>query len=243
MTLNPHAPVPKEESDRCPSTAFRNRSFFDRRGKDNRFFMHDIEAKRLVEVPQGNAREHHPWYAVRVRVKFETVASVILREKGFEEFLPLYRAKRQWSDRIKQLDLPLFPGYLFCRINIAGGLLPIVTTPGVLGIVSAGRHPIQISEPEILAVQSVIRSGLTATPWPGLVAGASVLIERGPLAGVEGVVLDADKKYRLIVSVPMLQRAVAVEIEREWVRPLAQSGRNSGAVPLGYSFPHLPGVA
>src|SRR5450755_3293089 len=131
--------------------------------------MNDHEAGRLVEVPQDNIAGHLPWYAVRVQGKFENVASVILREKGFEEFLPVYRARRQWSDRVKQLDLPLFPGYLFCRIEIAAGLLPIVTTPGFLGIVSAGRHPLQISESEIHAVQSVVRSGLTAAPYPGLV--------------------------------------------------------------------------
>ncbi len=199
--------------------------------------MPDREAERL-EVPRGNACGHHPWYAVRVQAKFEKVASVILREKGFEEFLPLCRARRQWSDRQKLLDLPLFPGYLFCRIDIAGGLLPIVTTPGVLGLVSAGRRPIQISDSEIQAVQSVVRSGLVATPWPGLVPGSPVVVERGPLAGVEGVVLDAGRKFRLIVSVPMLQRAVAVEIEREWVRPLTQMGRIPGVLPLGYTLQH-----
>ena len=206
-------------------------------------FMDDPEVERVLGVPEGNAPEQHPWYAVRVQGKFEKVASVILREKGFEEFLPLYRAKRQWSDRVKQLDLPLFPGYLFCRIDIAAGLLPVVTTPGVLGLVSAEKYPLEVSNLEIQAVQSVVSSGLAVMPWPGLVAGSPVIIERGPLAGVEGVVLDAGKKYRLIVSVPMLQRAVAVEIEREWVRPLAQAGRGLGALPLGYSLRHLPDVA
>src|ERR1035441_29282 len=160
MTLNPHAPVPKEESDRCPSTAFRSRSFFDRRGKDNRLFMHDIEAKRLVGVPQGNAREHHPWYAVRVRVKFETVASVILREKGFEEFLPLYRAKRQWSDRIKQLDLPLFP--VTNAIRPSGKNLKMNQTPCCC---CARTISIMLSVPVPLAFMLVIKiAETTARP-------------------------------------------------------------------------------
>jgi transcription antitermination factor NusG len=205
--------------------------------------MYDREAGQLVGVPPGNVSEHLPWYAVRVQAKFEKVASSILREKGFEEFLPLYRARHQWSDRVKQLDLPLFPGYLFCSIDMAAGLLPVVTVPGVLGIVSAGRHPLQVSGTEIQAVRSVVLSGLAATPWPALVAGCPVLIERGPLAGVEGIVLETDKKYRLVVSVSMLQRAVAVEIEREWVRPLAEVGRSSGVLPLGYSLRHLSDVA
>jgi transcription antitermination factor NusG len=197
----------------------------------------------LAAIPQGSVRKQHPWYAIHVRSKFERVVSTVLRDKGFEEFLPLYCAKRRWSDRVKQLDLPLFPGYVFCRIDIGARLLPIVTTPGVLGIVSAGRYPIAVSDPEIEAVQAVVRSGLPAMPWPGLSAGSPVLIEHGPLAGLEGVVLEVNKKYRLIVSVPLLQRAVAVEIEREWVRPLAQAGSVSGAVPLGYSLRHPQQVA
>jgi transcription antitermination factor NusG len=196
-----------------------------------------------VTFPQENLPKNHPWYAIHVQAKFEKVASIVLHEKGFEEFLPLYRAKRHWSDRVKQLDLPLFPGYLFCRIDVTGRLLRIVTTPGVLGIVSAGKCPIAVSDQEIEAVQAVVRSGLPAMPWPGLNPGSPVLVERGPLAGMEGIVLDVNKKYRLIVSVPLLQRAVAVEVEREWLRPLAEPGRVSGVVPLGYSLRHSPQVA
>ena len=184
-----------------------------------------------------------PWYAIHVRSKFERTVSIILRDKGFEEFLPLYSAKRKWSDRVKQLDLPLFPGYVFCRIDVSARLLPVVTIPGVLRIVSAGKYPIAVSDLEIEAVQAVLRSGLPAMPWPGLSAGSPVLIEHGPLAGLEGFVLEVNKKYRLIVSVSLLQRAVAVEIEREWVGPLAQAGSVSGAVPLGYSLRHSRQVA
>ena len=185
--------------------------------------MMDHEHESLTAIPEENAGRQHPWYAIRVQSKFAKVASAVLRQKGFEEFLPLYRAKRFWSDRVKELDLPLFPGYLFCRLDISERLLPVVTTPGVLGIVSAGRNPVSIPDQEIELVQAVVRSGLPAMPWPALSTGSLVLIEHGPLAGVEGVVLDVDKKYRLIVSVSMLQRSVAVEIQREWVRPLGQA--------------------
>lgn len=205
--------------------------------------MHERESEEQGPIPQASAPKQYPWYAVRVQARFEKVASSVLREKGFEEFLPLYRTKHQWSDRVRRLDLPLFPGYLFCRIDIAERLLPIVTTPGVLGVVSAGKYPIAIPDSEIEAVQAVVRSGLPSLPWPCLSAGSLVLIEEGPLAGVEGVVLDVDKKYRLIVSVPLLQRAVAVEIQREWVRPLAQDRGTTGVLPLGYSLRRSPQVA
>lgn len=161
------------------------------------------------------------WYALRIRSKFERVASAALSGKGYEEFLPLYSSKRRWSDRSKELDLPLFPGYLFCRFDTKERLLPILTTPGVISIMCAGRIPIPISDAEIHAIQTVIRSGLCAQPWPQLAIGARVLIEKGPLAGIEGVTLDVHKRYRLIVSVPLLQRSVAVEIERDWIRPIS----------------------
>ncbi len=149
------------------------------------------------------------------------MASATLRGKGFEEFLPLYRSRRRWSDRVKELDLPLFPGYLFCRFDVQDRLLPILTTPGVISIVGAGKTPVAVSAEEIAAVQAIVRSGLPAQPWPCLAVGSTVFIERGPLAGIEGIALNVDKAYRLVVSVPLLQRAVAVEIERDWVRPVS----------------------
>src|SRR5579871_359772 len=161
----------------------------------------------------------HPWYAVHVQSRFEKTAALMLREKGLEEFLPLCRTRRQWSDRVKELEQPVIPGYLFCRIDI-NDRLPVLIIPGVIGIVSAGKTPISVSEDEVEAVRAVLRSGLPAMPWPRLSAGTPVLIEHGPLAGISGVVLDVNKKFRLIVSVPLLQRSVAVEIEREWVRPI-----------------------
>jgi transcription antitermination factor NusG len=162
---------------------------------------------------------------------------VTLRGKGYQEFLPTYRSKRRWSDRVKELDLPLFPGYLFCRFDVRGRLLPILTTPGVMSIVGAGKTPIPVSDDEISAVQAVIRSGLPAMPWPCLTVGSRILVEAGPLAGLEGIALNVDHKYRLVVSLTLLQRAVAVEIEREWVRPILMGaglplpsyGRNSSA--------------
>ena len=131
---------------------------------------------------------------------------------------------------VKTVDLPLFPGYLFCRLDIRERLLPVLTTPGVIRIVGAGKTPIAIGDDEIAAVQAVIRSGLPTIPWPSLAPGSRVFIERGPLAGLEGVAVNVEKKYRLIVSVSLLQRSLAVEIEREWVRPIL-NGAGANAVP------------
>ena len=165
-------------------------------------------------------RNNHPWYAIRVQSKFENLASTALRGKGYEEFLPLYRSRRRWSDRVKELDLPLFPGYLFCRFDVHDRLLPILTTSGVIAIVGAGKTPIPIADEEIATIRAVLGSGLAAQPCPFLNVGAGVYIERGPLAGIEGIVTNLNKKYRLVISVTLLQRSVAVEIDREWARPI-----------------------
>ena len=173
----------------------------------------------------------HPWYALRVQSKFESLVSTSLRGKGYQEFLPLYRSQRRWSDRVKELDLPLFPGYLFCRFDVQDRLLPILTTPGVMRIVGAGKTPVPIPDEEIATVQVIIRSGLPAVPWPLLSVGSRVFIERGPLIGLEGTALSVEKKHRLVVSVALLQRSVAVEIDRDWIRPILP-GMGPRAVPL-----------
>jgi transcription antitermination factor NusG len=171
-----------------------------------------------------------PWYALRVQSRLAGLVSTTLRGKGYEEFLPLYRAKRKWSDRVKKLELPLFPGYLFCRFDVRDRL-PILTTPGVIGVVGLGKTPTPVDDDEIAAVHTIIRSGLAAQPWPLLQVGSKVYIESGPLAGVEGIVTDTEKVYRLIVSVSLLQRSVAVEIDREWARPIA-AGMGPRAIKL-----------
>lgn len=161
-----------------------------------------------------------PWYAIRVRSRFERFVSASLSGKGYDQYLPLYRSRRKWSDRVKDIDLPLFPGYLFCRFD-AEVRLPILTTVGVISIVGNGKVPIAVPDQEIGAIQTMIGSDLHVQPWPQLVVGSKVLIEEGPLKGLEGVALDVKKKFRLFVSVPLLQRSVSVEIDREWVRPLS----------------------
>jgi transcription antitermination factor NusG len=158
------------------------------------------------------------WYALRVQSKFQSVASEVLLGKGYESFLPLYKSVRQWSDRKKTLEMPLFPGYLFCRFNPTDRMLPIVTTPGVMGVVSAGRTPLPIDDEEIAGLQLMLRSGIEPEPWPYLNSGSKVLIERGPLAGLEAIVVQNLNRWRVVVSVELLQRSVAAEIDRGWVR-------------------------
>jgi transcription antitermination factor NusG len=103
--------------------------------------------------------------------------------------------------------------------------LPILTIPGVLHFVGIGNTPAAIGDDEIAAVEVAVRSGLRIQPWPFLKVGQYVLLEDGPLAGLEGIFVADSKQDRIVVSVTLLQRSIAVAIERQWVRPV--NGRRS----------------
>ncbi|HUP04940.1 MAG TPA: UpxY family transcription antiterminator [Bryobacteraceae bacterium] len=164
------------------------------------------------------------WYAVRVRSNFEWAVSTALTNKDYEAFLPTYRTRRRWSDRVKEIEAPLFRGYTFCRFD-AAQRLPILTTPGVVSIVGSATGPIPVDEWEIASVRGMVASGAVIGPWPFLREGQYVAVEHGPLSGVEGIIVSFKGQYRLVVSVSLLQRSVAVEIDRNWVRPTSDHRR------------------
>ncbi len=158
------------------------------------------------------------WFALSVTPRKEKVVARSLRIMGYEDFLPLYAVKRRWSDRIKTVEFPLFPGYVFCRFDPALRL-PILKIATVNAIVGSGNKPEPVHDSEIAALQTVCKSGFEAIPCPYLTVGSRVLIHEGPLTGLEGILLR-DKHTRLVLSVALLQRSVAVEIDRAWVSPL-----------------------
>jgi transcription antitermination factor NusG len=169
-----------------------------------------------------SSMENHRWFALCIRAQHEKKVAATLRSKGYEEFLPLYRCRRRWSDRFKELDLPLFPGYLFCRFDV-NKRLPILVTPDVRLILGNGKTPIPVEDSEIEALKCIVQSGLQAEPWPYLEIGQKVRIERGSLEGVEGILLALKKPHRLVVAVTLLQRAVAVEISQDWASPIVST--------------------
>ena len=138
--------------------------------------------------------------------------------------MPLYTARRRWSDRIKQLQLPLFDGYVFCKLNLLYRM-PALTIPGVIQFVGIGKTPVPIEEEEITALQSVMKSGLPSMPWPFLQVGQRVLVQHGPLRDLEGILLQTKGSHRLILSVSLLQRSVAVELDRDCITPILPRGR------------------
>lgn len=151
------------------------------------------------------------WYAIYTRHQHEKAIGSALESKGFEILLPLYTSARRWKDRTKLLALPLFPCYVF----INGGLdrmVDIVTTPGIFSVVSSAGQPIGIPSGEIMAIRRALESGARVEPHPFLECGERVRVTVGAMTGVEGILLRKKNICRLVLSVEMLGKSVAVEV-------------------------------
>jgi transcription antitermination factor NusG len=167
-----------------------------------------------------SAREKLPWFALQVRHKHEQQVAMVLRYKGYAGFLPTYQSRRYWSDRIANVEMPLFPGYVFCQFDPADRRIPIVTTPGVVRIVGGPAGPIPVDTRELNAVRLVIASGIAAEPWPWLETGQRVRVLHGALAGLDGIFLEVKNRGRLVISVSLLQRSIQLEIDSALVAPV-----------------------
>jgi transcriptional antiterminator NusG len=152
------------------------------------------------------------WFAFRVRPRHEKSVALQLREKSEECFVPLVKKTRRWAKRVVDVELPLIPGYVFCRSH-RFGMLPIFKTPGVVDVIRAGRSPVPIPAWEISALERVIEAAVPIEPCPYVEVGQMVEIRSGPLAGIVGIVSDRKKGEHLILSVSLLRRSVLVQIE------------------------------
>jgi transcription antitermination factor NusG len=161
------------------------------------------------------------WFALQVKSRWEGSTAGFLANKGYETFLPEYRFKKKWSGKIREVSAPLFPGYIFCNFD-PQNRLPILITPGVVAVVGRGRVPVPIEDSEIASIQTVITSGFPARPWPYLEIGQRIRIEDDVLNGLEGILVDFRGKRRIVVSITLLRRSVALEIDRSRVRPMEQ---------------------
>ena len=164
------------------------------------------------------------WYALRVRSNFEKVVQAGLKIRDIEEFFPVYEKKSNWSDRVKKIECPLFPGYVFGRFD-ATRRLPILMIPGVVYVVGTSAGPIPVDEEELRAVRQTIESGLPVMPWPFLNVGDQVVVEKGALTHLQGILVRVKDSVRVVVSLTLLQRSVAVELDRDCVRPVALEKR------------------
>jgi transcription antitermination factor NusG len=152
------------------------------------------------------------WFALQTRPKREKSVAAALESKGYESFYPIYRERRRWSDRCVDVERPLFPGYVFCRLTNAS-FGKVLLTAGVTRMLGFGPTPAEIPTAQIEPLQRVHESCAGRAPWSYLATGTRVRIESGPLSGVEGI-YSADSDHRgLILSVDLLQRSVAVTID------------------------------
>jgi len=159
------------------------------------------------------------WFALRVRSNFEHHSCNALTNRGLETFLPSFKARRRWSDRVKVIDQPLFPGYVFCRFD-PDERANVLRAPGVVHVVSSGHDLLPVDESELNHIRTVVMADLAANPHPFLRIGQRVRIDRGPLTGAEGIFTARNGQSSLILSISLLQRSIAVEVDAEWVRGL-----------------------
>jgi transcription antitermination factor NusG len=169
------------------------------------------------------------WFALQIRSRWEGTTAGLLRGKGLETLLPTYTTKRKWSDRFKVVESPLFPGYIFCRFDVHNRL-PVLITPGVISVVGRGKTPIAVDDAEILSIQAAIGSGIRMEPWPYVEIGERVRIKDDVLNGMEGILTSFKGSHRVVISVTLLRRSVALDIDRSRITPLGSPRRAPGGV-------------
>jgi transcription antitermination factor NusG len=174
----------------------------------------------MTETPQ--------WYVLSAKHHHEQPLAFALVAKGFEALAPTYRTRSLWSDRTKDVDRALFPGYVFCRLGSAGRI-SVLDTPGISRIVGFGGRPTPVPDEEIEAVRVSVASKLPLRQWPHLKPGDRVRIERGPLKGVEGTLIREKDGFQLVIGVELLQRSIAVQLDADSIVP---------TVPFGYQAAH-----
>jgi len=188
---------------------------------DARFEMGMLEVAvpgYVPTFPEEPLRVEH-WYAVSVRPRYERLASRHLEQRGVNYLLPIYRSMRRWKDRRKELEMALFPGYVFVNID-ARDRLGVLMVPGVLRFVTFQGQPAAVADSDIRALESSMSAGLGAKPHPYLREGRRVQVKRGPLAGVEGIVIRRKERFRLVLSIDLIMRSVVVEVDESDVEPL-----------------------
>jgi transcription antitermination factor NusG len=159
------------------------------------------------------------WYAVTVRPRHEKTVSRHFEHRGLNYFLPVYRCVRRWKDRRKELDVALFPGYVFVNLDLRDRL-GVLQAPGVVQFVTFQGQPAAVPEPEIRALESGLSAGLRPKPHPYLSRGKKVRVKSGPLMDAEGIMIRRKEGFRLVLSINLLMRSVMLEVDEADVEPI-----------------------
>jgi transcription antitermination factor NusG len=158
-----------------------------------------------------------PWFALRVKSNHEKAVCSYLAVKGFEVFLPICRTRNRWADRFKLVETPLFGGYVFSRLDRTRPNA-VLSTPGVIQIVGTGRNPEPVLEGEISAIRRAVDANFQLRECDFFMKGQRATVMSGALAGLEGTVISLKQQSRLVLSISLLQRSVALEIDESMVR-------------------------
>ena len=153
------------------------------------------------------------WYALNTRPRYEKKVADALRAKGLEVLLPLFAERHRWSDRQRIVQLPVFAGYVFIRLDATlEARIPVLRIPGVLGFVGVRGVGVAISEEEIEAVQTLMEHGVLMTPHMFLQVGKRVRIRGGSLDGLRGILLAKNGDLSLVISVESIQRSIEIRV-------------------------------
>jgi transcription antitermination factor NusG len=164
------------------------------------------------------------WFAVWTRSRQEKAVAALLQSVGVQHYLPLKSELRFWSDRKQTVSVPLFSGYLFVRMNPTNeSRFQVLKTPGIAGFVGNGTGPLPISDQEIEDIRTVLAGRIQYTVMPALAEGDRVRVVRGPLAGVQGRLIQSNSMSRLMISIEMIHKSIAVSLSREDVELLSRA--------------------
>jgi transcription antitermination factor NusG len=158
------------------------------------------------------------WYAAYVCSRHEKQVVSQLQERRISCFLPVYRSVRRWKDRRKELELVLFPGYVFVHLDL-NDRLRVLQLPSVVRFVSFNGHPAPLPDTEIEVLSKGLASGIRAEPHPYLKVGHRVRVRSGPLAGAQGILVRRKDKFRVVLSIDLIMRSVAVEVDEADIEP------------------------
>lgn len=180
--------------------------------------------KSFENPPAGLAELQPRWYAAYTCSRHEKNVAIHLGQREIESFLPLYRARHRWKDRKVDVELPLFPGYVFVRLP-AQERLRVLEVPGVVRLVMAQGQPLPLPDRDIELLRNGLQQQRRAEPYPFLKVGQRVRIRHGALQGLEGFLLRKKEHCRLVVSIDLIMRSVALEIDADEVEPIYRSAR------------------
>jgi transcription antitermination factor NusG len=178
-----------------------------------------------VHKPIGSENETATglhWYAVWSRSRHEKMVASTLTSVGVTTFLPLVTEMHRWSDRRKSVDVPLFPGYVFVQIpNSAEAQLQVLKTSAVVQFIGNRKGAVPIQDKEIDDVRAVLEQRTSCSPYPFLQLGQRVRIRGGSLDGVEGTLIGRDSDRKLVISITLIQRSLAVTLYNFDIEPIA----------------------